>query len=58
MSLDGDTVRSWVVCLIPRRVCVWLWAQEEWFPVLGAWGPHILGRMLGVDAQRVKGRAS
>jgi len=47
----SDTVRSWLVCLLPRCFCVWLWHQD--LP-LGAWAPHILGRVLGSDAQRVQ----
>ena len=46
-----DTLRSWLVCLLPRFFCVWLWHRD--LP-LGAWAPHILGRVLGSDAQRVK----
>ena len=46
-----DTIRSWLVCLLPRFVCRWLW-REERIP-LGHWAPHILGRYLGVEGQRV-----
>jgi hypothetical protein len=48
----SDTVRSWLVCMLPRCFCVWLWAQE--YMPLGSWAPHILGRVLGSDAKRVK----
>lgn len=48
----GDAVRSWLVCLLPRWLCRWLWSQE-WIS-LGWWAPHVLGRVLGSDARRVK----
>jgi hypothetical protein len=48
----GDTVRIWLVCLLPRAVCRWLWALDV---PLGRWAPHILGRCLGRDAVRVRG---
>lgn len=51
MTAVGDTIRGWIVCLIPRFVCLWLWTEE--IP-LGAWAPHILGRVLGRDPRRVK----
>lgn len=46
----GDTVRSWLVCYLPRFVCRWLWNAD--LP-LGAWAPHVLGRVLGSDARRL-----
>lgn len=49
----GDTVRSWLVCLVPRRVCMWLWEAEM---PMGRWAPHVLGRILGCDAIRIKMR--
>lgn len=50
----GDTIRSGVVCLIPRQVCFWLWHESESrnIPPLGKWAPHILGRMLSRNAYR------
>jgi hypothetical protein len=45
-----DTIQSWLVCLLPRFVCEWLWELDIG---LGSWTPHILGRVFGVDAHRV-----
>ena len=45
-----DRVRSWLICLVPRFVCSWLWNLDV---PLGYWAPHVLGRVLGVAGQRV-----
>lgn len=50
----ADTVMSWLSCLLPRVLCRWLWDND--IP-LGAWAPHILGRVLGANAVRVDGKA-
>lgn len=43
----SDTIRTWLICLVSRRVCRWLWLEER-IP-LGHWGPFILMRTLGPD---------
>lgn len=45
-----DDVMAWVVCVLPRTVCVWIWDLDIH---LGCWAPHILGRIIGSDARRV-----
>lgn len=48
-----DAIRSWLVCLLPRWFCRWLWAAE-WIS-LGRWAPHILGRTFGnVTGKRIR----
>ena len=51
--MSVGTIRSWLVLLIPRCVCRALWSAGV---PLGAWAPHVLGRVLGVDAVRVTRR--
>lgn len=49
--LARDRVQSWLVCLLPRAFCAWIWEQDV---PLGSWAPHVLGRVLGSDARRAK----
>ncbi len=46
-----DTVMSWLICLVPVRVCRWFWEHDV---PMGGWAPHVFGRMLGVDPVRVE----
>lgn len=48
----GDQVRNWLIYLMPRSVCRWLWAHEN-IP-LGGWAPFVLGRVLGSVPRRHK----
>lgn len=41
----------WAVCLVPRAFWIWAWNNTTW--TFGAWTPHVLGRVLGVDGHRV-----
>jgi len=47
----NDLLLSWLVCLLPRRVCAWIWDLDV---PLGDFAPHVFGRMIGVDAKRVR----
>jgi hypothetical protein len=55
----SDVIMSWAVCLIPKFICLILWKLSNsnyfpFFPFLGRLAPHILGRLLGVDAKRIE----
>ena len=53
-------VRSWLICLVPQFVCVWLWDRaERTGKPLGPWAPHVFGKMMGVTSWRrlTKGEA-
>ena len=46
-----DHIMSWMVCLIPRRVCRWsLPHMQALEPFIGPWVIHILRRAIGDDA--------
>jgi hypothetical protein len=46
--MTGDSIRSWLVCLLPEFVAGWIWEWSETSGVpLGAWAPHIFGRSIG-----------
>lgn len=47
----NDATRSWLVCLLPRFFWRWLWSLD--LP-LGNWAPHVFGRVVGVDGERVR----
>lgn len=50
-----DHMLSWVVCLVPRRVCRWLWYRsEDTGKPLGRWAPHIFGKMVGATKWSVR----
>jgi len=46
-----DATRSWLVHLLPKCACAALWRAD--IP-LGHWAPHVLGRVLGTNAKRIK----
>ncbi len=50
-----DTLMSWLVCLLPRSLCAWLWLRSETNGrPLGRWAPHIFGWCVGSDAAKAR----
>jgi len=50
MRTEGDVIRSWLVCLVPRFVWRWVWSLDV---PLGKWAPFVLGRVIGSNCKRV-----
>lgn len=46
-----DHIMSWLICLVPRFVCQWLWDRsEETGKPLGRWAPHVFGKAIGASS--------
>ena len=51
----SDTIMSWLICLVPRFVCRWLWYRSERTGKrLGLWAPHILCKMIGAETISIR----
>lgn len=51
-----ERARWWLVCIVPRRVALWLvfgWLQR--LPLPASWYPYLFGRMMGCDGRALQG---
>ena len=43
-----DTLRWWLVALLPPVIASWIWELSEWSGIgLRSWAPYIFGQAMG-----------